>query len=311
MKKLQYILFALMALFAFACEPLEDIKDELDDNYHGPLNKEIKYELTASDYKSISESAAADATTAEELEIAESVLEGDTALTADLASTYIPEMLGNMESMYGYAPKSLNKVSYKFRETVEEAIVDSTTGFFKFSLYSWMVFPEPGYMYDFNDGTSGEDVDKNGWTQYNLGSAKDMTYIYKSFGGNSYAYVTAYKGKSEGGYKIWMVSPALNLDKVFVAPNLKFENAIAYPNGAVIKAYVMNDADPAKATLKEELVDAVFATEENNNYEFISSGMLDLSDYSGTVYIGFEYVAEKGQTTSFCIDDFTFDYIEL
>ncbi len=310
--KINNILLVAASLFlTIACEPMEDINKELDDTHRGPLSQDLTYELTSSDYKSISESALQDARSAIEYNIASSILEGDTALTADLPTAYIPEILASMEDMYGFAPGSINSVTFKYRDTVDKAINDSTISFYKYSLYSWMLLPDPGYEYDFEDGTAYEDIDMNGWTQYNLGTSADMNYTYRSYSGNTYAYVTAYNGDNDGGYDIWLVSPELDLDNVFVTPNLKFENAIAYPNGATFKVFVMDNADPSLATLKDELTEAEIATSEENNYDFISSGEIDLSAYSGTVYIGFEYIAETGQTTSFCIDNFLFDYLEL
>ncbi len=312
MKFNNILLAGVSLLLAVACEPMEDINNELDESYNGPLRQDLVYELTGSDYKTISASALEDALSTEEYEAASTILEGDTALTDDQATTYIPELLANMEDMYGYAPGSINAVTFKYREDVDATATDSIASFYKFSVYSWMLLPDAGYEYDFEDGTAYENIDLDGWTQYNLGTSTDMTWIYKSYSGNTYAYGTAYNGENSGGYDIWLVSPGLDLEDVIVDTNLKFETAQAYANGSELKVYIMDSADPSTATVKDEITaNITLATSEDNNYEFISSGAIDLSSYSGTVYVAFEYVADAGETTSFCIDNFMFDFLEV
>ncbi len=312
--KLNKIFFAIPALLlAVSCEPMGDINDELDESYIGPLDTELTYELIASDYKTIMSSAKEDALTTEEYELAALIGVGDTAaLIGDQPTVYLPELMNSMADFYGYAVGSINAVTYRYKEDVDSAVMDSTASYYKYSLYSWMLLPDAGYEYDFQDGTAYEDVDLDGWTQYNLGTSTDMTWIYKSYSGNTYAYATAYNGENSGGYDIWLVSPGLNVNEALVAKNLKFETANAYANGSELKVYIMDNADPSKATVKDDISDEItIASSAQSSYDFVSSGVYDLSAYSGTVYIAFEYIADAGETTNYCVDEFYFDFLEI
>ncbi len=315
MKTINIFLVSIsLLLLAVACEPMEDINTESDNSYTGPVRRDLVYELTAADYKAISKSALEDALTAGDYDIASSILEGNTAaLAAEIPTYYIPEVLNDMQDMFGYAKGSLNAVTYKYRTDDGEAIIDSTSRYYKFSGYAWMLFPEPGYLCEFNDGVKDEVIDIEGWTQLNLGTSTDLSWVYKMIGNEMCACGTAYKGTGSGGYDMWFISPGLNIDEVLVKANLKFKTAYGYANGSQLKVYIMDNPDPNLATIKDELVDgaAIVEPEVDTYNTFMASGEIDLSSYSGTIYVGFEYIAGEGQTTNFYLDDFTFDYLEV
>lgn len=312
--KLHNIVIAGLALASLvACEPMEDFNDELKDAYQGPISQDITYSLSPIDYGTISETAQREALNEEEALAAANILEGDTALTGDMGTAFIPDILNSASELQGFGSTSIVSVTYKFRDNVESASRDTTQSFFKQSLYAWIPMPDAGYAYDFEDGTDYEDVNRNGWAQYFNGGIEDRTFAYRSYGGNRYAQVTAYSSGTvlDETVDVWLVSPALNLDEVYVAKNVRFNTSQAYANGAQLIAYVMDAQDPAQATLVEELTDAVIADDSQNNYTFVNSGELDLSAYSGTVYIAFQYLAEPGQTTTFQVDDFEFDFLVM
>lgn len=161
--------------------------------------------------------------------------------------------------------------------------------------------------YDFEDGTDYENVALNGWQQFFQGEVTDRTFAYRSYSDNRYAQITAYssEGALTGTVDTWLVSPALSLDEA-TDKVVSFETSNAYANGASFAAYIMDAPNPAQATVLTELSSAVIADDQLANYEFVASGDIDLSSYSGVVYIGFRYLAEVGQTTTFQLDNFVF-----
>lgn len=312
--KFKDILFAGLAIITFsACSDLSDIYDEIDAGYNGRVKIDVEYTLIAADYNSISSAARLDATTEEEIQDALNILEGDTALTDGYNVSYIPSLIGEKTAYQGFGPKSRVAVTYKFRQSVSDATKDTTQTFYKRSVNAWMLMPDAGLFYDFEDGTDYEEVNLNGWAQYANGGIEDRKFVYRSYAGNRYAQITAFSsaGVLEDKVDMWLVSPALNLDDVYVAKNVQFLTSNAYPNGAQLIPYVMDAQNPSEATVVEELEDAVIADDTKNNYVFVNSGVIDLSDYSGTVYIAFRYLAEPEQTTTFQIDDFEFDFLEM
>lgn len=125
--KLHYILFVLVGLLTFACEPLDDIKDELDENYTGPLRKDLKYELEAADYNTISKLAQEDATTPEELEMAKQIAV-DTVLYPGISVDYIPTIIE--EVFKGYGTKSISEVVFRLADEIG-ATADSTAEYYE------------------------------------------------------------------------------------------------------------------------------------------------------------------------------------
>ena len=123
-----------------------------------------------------------------------------------------------------------------------------------------------------------------------------------------YAVVTGYNG-SNPPFEAWMISPALNLDeasqKVF-----SFDNQQAGYGGGddLLEVYVMTTNDPTTATKTNVTDQAAWAHSTTGTYSgWTASGDIDLSAYSGTIFIGFRYYAEPSDKyDNWCIDNFRF-----
>ncbi len=109
-----------MGLLAIACEPLDDIRDELDNAYSGPLRKDLKYELKPADYLTISKMAKEDAQTPKELEMAEQIAV-DTVLYPGMSVKYIPKVIDDV--FKGFGIKSISEVSFRASESIGEEVV--------------------------------------------------------------------------------------------------------------------------------------------------------------------------------------------
>jgi len=121
--KIQYIILLTIGILAGACEPMNDIKDELDSNYTGPLRKNLNYDLEVSDYKAISKLAQEDATTPKELEIAEQIAV-DTVLYPGVSVDYIPLVIEDI--FKGYGTRSKTKINFRLADEIG-AEVDTVT----------------------------------------------------------------------------------------------------------------------------------------------------------------------------------------
>ncbi|MFV0521935.1 MAG: choice-of-anchor J domain-containing protein [Mangrovibacterium sp.] len=157
------------------------------------------------------------------------------------------------------------------------------------------------YTYAF-DGTAGDPVSADGWINVNVSGTN--VWQYKSFKENSYAQMSANKGGG-GAYDTWMISPALDLDAV-ANKTISFKSLTGYANGAQLKLFLLDGNNPATATKTELTYTVAPDTEGGYAADFTESGVVNLLSYSGVVYIGFEYVGEDGQTTTFQVDDFNF-----
>lgn len=140
-----------------------------------------------------------------------------------------------------------------------------------------------------------------GWTSYKVKG--DKAWYFTSFDNNYYAAMTGYKGTAP--FDSWLVSPGLDMaamtDKV-----LSFQSQV---NGygsktTTLKVFALTDADPDKAT-KTELTGFKLAEAPSSGYSgFVASGEIDLSKFSGVIYIGFQYAAtQDANYATWCIDD--------
>lgn len=140
-----------------------------------------------------------------------------------------------------------------------------------------------------------------GWTQIQAAGNKAW-YTPPSFNNNFYAAMTGYKGTAP--FDQYLVTPAIDMSKAEVK-TLTFDNEV---NGyssktSKIEVYVLTDpTDPTKGATK---LDAKFATAPASGYsEWVNSGSIDLSKFTGVIYIAFRYTAtQDANYATWCIDN--------
>ena len=114
--------------------------------------------------------------------------------------------------------------------------------------------------------------------------------------------MTGFKGT--GPFDQWLISPAIDMSKV-TKKVLTFDTQV---NGygstqSALKVFVLTAADPAKA--KATQLNPTLATAPASGYsQWVNSGELDLSAFSGIVYIGFEYTSPVADNyATWCVDN--------
>ena len=138
-----------------------------------------------------------------------------------------------------------------------------------------------------------------GWTVTK--TSGDKNWYLNEFSGNTYAAATAYKGTT-GPWEEWLISPAIDLSKS-PKKTLTFKTQAAYPSTtSEMRVYVMNSADPSTAT-KTELTYTKPEIPASGYSSWVESN-IDLSQFSGVVYIAWEYTGTSATGSStYCIDD--------
>lgn len=141
-------------------------------------------------------------------------------------------------------------------------------------------------------------------TLYHYDLQEGITYIWKY--DNSYGMKgTAYAGGPHSG-EGWFVTPKIKL-KNSISPALSFEHALNYgpldeTREQQISVWVSTDFknDARKATWTQvpwNKWDGSNGVPDANSWTFYNSGRMDLSPWNGqTIYIGFRYKTEDGQT---------------
>lgn len=138
------------------------------------------------------------------------------------------------------------------------------------------------------------------WT--NVQKQGNKAWFQTTFNDNGYAAMTGYKGTAP--FDSWLITPAINMNKV-ENKVLSFRTQV---NGygsttSKIGVYVLTTADPSACTPVK--LNATFATPPASGYsDWANSGNIDLSSYSGTIFIGFRYEATSDANyATWCVDD--------
>lgn len=163
----------------------------------------------------------------------------------------------------------------------------------------------------FDNGTANAAIAITDWNVVNVKG--NLSWNIKKVGPNKYAEVTTFRGKTEtplavGDYESWLVSPVLDLTKGKIK-SFSFESAYNFwKEGNVFEVYVLTNADPTKCTPVK--LDAKIPTSADGFEVWYNSGNIDLSKYTGKIYIAFKYVGAvatdptKSATTTFRLDNF-------
>ncbi|WP_300504140.1 DUF5689 domain-containing protein [uncultured Duncaniella sp.] len=137
------------------------------------------------------------------------------------------------------------------------------------------------------DETFPGKVKPAGWTTKMLQGDKE--WYFTEFNTTSYAAMTGYKGTAP--FDSWLISPAVDMSKVN-DKTLSFETQVnGYGSTTTqFEVYVLTSADPANAS-KSKLNPTIATAPASGYSSWVKSGSLDLSSFSGTIYIGFRYSA--------------------
>lgn len=139
-----------------------------------------------------------------------------------------------------------------------------------------------------------------GWTLATPSGNK--SWFFREYQSNSFAEVTAYNGTAgAGGFDAWLVTPALNVDGM-AKKVLSFKSCVGYQGNGTLEVYALSSADPTTATKTK--LSATIPQPTGSWSEFVASGEISLASFSGTIYIGFRYVAAAGSNyTTYRVDD--------
>lgn len=143
----------------------------------------------------------------------------------------------------------------------------------------------------------------DGWRLMKTSGDKDW-YI-DEFDSNKYAAVTGYTGK-QPPFEAWLITPALDITNAG-RKEFSFMNKVRYYRGTdPIEVYLMSTNDPTTAELIK-LEPTLATAADGGQSDFISSGVIDLSQYEGTYCIGFCYKSQQQSNyTTWQLDNFKF-----
>lgn len=160
---------------------------------------------------------------------------------------------------------------------------------------------EPGQAVTSIDETfDGSKSIPAGWKNIKVKGNKD--WFVRDFNGNNYASMTGYQGTAP--FDSWLITPAINASQM-AEKVMSFTTQVNGYGSTTTKleVYVMTSDDPTKATLTK--LNPKLATAPASGYSsWENSGKLDLSSFSGVIYIGFRYTATpETNYATWCVDN--------
>jgi hypothetical protein len=151
----------------------------------------------------------------------------------------------------------------------------------------------------------------NGWTFSEVKGGGDMIFELRDYQGNKYAYASLHNGKAGTDYELWLISPPLDITNA-ASKTVSFKTVGGYFQGtSLLEAYILNSATAGVTNgtkLTARIAESTDIPSGGTYTDWIPSGDINLSAYSGVKYIGFRYVAKGGSSnsTTYEIDDFLF-----
>ena len=150
---------------------------------------------------------------------------------------------------------------------------------------------------DFESGTDGSILDLPGWTNFSQAGTKK--WLIGEYQDDKYAEFTSYQS-GEVSNIAWLVSPAINMDAQ-EGEKLIFLSNQSYVSNASnsLEVFVSTDYDGTDvlAATWIQLDNAILPTVSSPYFEYIKSGEIDLSGYTGTLHVAFK-VTGSGTNTA-------------
>lgn len=143
-------------------------------------------------------------------------------------------------------------------------------------------------------------TDLGNWKTVNVSG--NATWFTQTYSGNTFAACTGYnKAAGADGFISWLITPGLDIAKM-TEKVFSFQSMVGYSGEGTLEVFAMTSDDPAKATLTK--LNANIPAPSGSWSDWYNSGNIDLSGFSGTVYIGFRYTAKSAsQYTTYRVDN--------
>jgi len=163
--------------------------------------------------------------------------------------------------------------------------------------------PEPFFSQNFESEPNGSVVNINGWL--NVAETGSVLWHSETFGGNTYTEFSSYNSGDASNIG-WLITPAIDMDS-HTNEILTFETAQHHYDNARLEVYISTDFDGTEAGIASAnwvATGATIAGESDSWYKFISSGSIDLSNYTGHVNIAFKFTGNGSNASGgFFVDN--------
>lgn len=150
----------------------------------------------------------------------------------------------------------------------------------------------------FDNATVDAAVQLAGWMNTTVNG--NLMWETSEYSNNNYAEINPFNS-GETNAETWLITPAFDLAE---ANTLQFESMMHHWQHAGLSVWISTNFSGNVANADWTELSATFPQESTEWYEWIDSGVIDLSSFNGTAYIGFKYVGDAdSNSTAFSIDN--------
>jgi len=165
----------------------------------------------------------------------------------------------------------------------------------------------PFFSEDFQSAVNSTTLNIPGWT--NVATVGTKLWQEKTFSGNGYAELSSYNSGNAVN-ESWLVSPPIDMNshtgEVLIFKVAQHHLDVDSPLNS-LKVYVSTNFTGNVATATWTQVTVALPTQATPWYQFVSSGGVDLSTYTGNLNVAFKFTGSGTNTTldgAFQVDDF-------
>lgn len=154
-----------------------------------------------------------------------------------------------------------------------------------------------GEINNINETFTGvpNDIDLNlqGWS--NIAEIGSRVWRGRIFMDNGYAQATSFNSQDPVNV-MWLISPEITIDQ---PKELTFESSMNFWVHDALEVFVSTDFTGNNlASANWTALEARIATDGDTPQQFVPSGSIDLSAYTGTIHIAFKYTGNNSSNTS-------------
>jgi len=165
----------------------------------------------------------------------------------------------------------------------------------------------PFFSEDFQSAVNSTTLNIPGWT--NVATVGTKLWQEKTFSGNGYAELSSYNSGNAVN-ESWLVSPPIDMNshtgEVLIFKVAQHHLDVDSPLNS-LKVYVSTNFTGNVANATWTQVTVALPTQATSWYQFVSSGGVDLSTYTGNLNVAFKFTGSGTNTTldgAFQVDDF-------
>ena len=165
----------------------------------------------------------------------------------------------------------------------------------------------PFFSEDFQSAVNSTTLNIPGWT--NVATVGTKLWQEKTFSGNGYAELSSFNSGNAVN-ESWLVSPPIDMDshtaEVLIFKVAQHHLDVDSPLNS-LKVYISSNFTGNVTTATWTQITVGLPTQATSWYQFVSSGGIDLSTYTGNINVAFKFTGSGTVTTldgAFQVDDF-------